>query len=134
MTLSKRLYWIAGLVAIMALAVAAVTMVSGNSSAQTNSPTSAATTVPAAAGTDTVVPCSDSTGANSGTEPTGSTETDNVQEQCGDQNQVADTGTDTTVPCSDPTGANSDNEATGGADTDNVQEQCGDQNGADGSD
>jgi uncharacterized membrane protein YkoI len=38
MTLSKRLYWIAGLVAVFAIAAAAITMVSANSSAQSSPP------------------------------------------------------------------------------------------------
>jgi uncharacterized membrane protein YkoI len=38
MTLSKQLYWLAGLVAIFAIAAAAITMVSTNSSAQNTSP------------------------------------------------------------------------------------------------
>lgn len=80
MTLSKRLYMIAGLVAVMALAFAAVTMVSRNSSAQTNPPTSTAT------GADTVVPCSDTADSTNDTEAADSADADNVQEQCGDQN------------------------------------------------
>jgi uncharacterized membrane protein YkoI len=80
MTLSKRLYWIAGLVAVIALAAAAVTMVSTRSSAQTTPPTSTST------GTDTVVPCSDPTGTDSDTETADEADTDNVEEQCGDQN------------------------------------------------
>jgi uncharacterized membrane protein YkoI len=38
MTLSKRLYWLAGLVAIFAIAAAAITMVSTNGSAQSSPP------------------------------------------------------------------------------------------------
>lgn len=38
MTLSKRLYWLAGLVAVFAIAAAAITMVSANSSAQSSPP------------------------------------------------------------------------------------------------
>lgn len=42
MTLSKRLYWLAGLVAIFAIAAAAATMASANSSAQNASTTAIA--------------------------------------------------------------------------------------------
>ena len=38
MTLSKRLYWLAGLVAVIAIAIAVVTMASANSSAQSSPP------------------------------------------------------------------------------------------------
>lgn len=80
MTLSKRLYWLAGLVAVIAIAIAVVTLASANSSAQTDPPTSAST------GADTVVPCSDPTGADSDTEAADSADADNIEEQCGDQN------------------------------------------------
>lgn len=79
MTLSKRLYWLAGLVAVFAIAAAAITMVSTNGSAQTDPPTSAST------GADTVVPCSDPTGADSDTEAADGADADNIEEQCGDQ-------------------------------------------------
>jgi uncharacterized membrane protein YkoI len=109
MTLSKRLYMIAGLVAVMALAVAAVTMVSGNSSAQTNPPTSAAT------GADTVVPCTETADSTNDTEAGDSADTDNVQEQCGDQNdsEANDNGAD------EPNADNNDGQADSETNDDN---------------
>ncbi len=119
MTITKRLYLVIGLVALIALAFSAVTLTSSLTSAD---PTPTAT-------------CDQQNEADDAVEGTANdADTDSVEEQCGDQNEAEDASaeTDTAVPCSDSAGADDDaTEAHGGPDTDSIQEQCGDQNQAD---
>jgi len=126
MILKNRIYWVLGLVALLALAGAAVTMTSRVTSAGESTPTPA------------IEPCDQQDGADDAAEATkGEVDTDNIEQQCGDQNEAEDgveaanASTDTVVPCADPTGADdAAEEANAGPDTDNIEEQCGDQNEA----
>ncbi len=128
MTMTKRLYLVAGLVAILAIAVSAVTLASGLTAAQ--SPDS----------TPGSVACDGADEADDAAE-TGADEADTggIDDECGEQGEAddsaeataSDTGTDTVVPCSDPTGTDNDaEELDAGSDTDNIEEQCGPQDEA----
>jgi len=103
MTLKKRIYWMVALVAVVTLAGVAVSMTSRTTSA---------------AHTADVVACDQQDGADDVAEATttkGGADTDNIEQQCGDQNAADD----------DVDGAAKK------ADTDNVEEQSGDLNEAD---
>ena len=82
MSLSKRLYMVIGLVAIIALALSAVTLTSILVGLVVGSVLLGA----CGGGSETVIPCSDPTGANDdATEAHGGPDADNIQEQCGPQ-------------------------------------------------
>lgn len=84
MAIGKRMYWIVGLVAILALAGAAVTLTSRLTSAGPSDPTP----------TDTVVACSDpADAASDAPEAKDAADTDSIEEQCGppDAADVSDT-------------------------------------------
>jgi hypothetical protein len=106
MTLGKRIYWVLALVVVMALAAAAVTMVSSMTSAQVSNPTAVQT-----------CQCDQQDGADDGidNEVKGS-ETDDIDEEC---------------ECGSQDEADDAIESAKGSDTDNIQEQFGDQNEAD---
>jgi hypothetical protein len=118
MTIGKRIYWVAALVAVMALAGVGVAVTSR---------------ITSAGGPDDPTPAVQTSGqqdeADDASESaTKGPDTDTVDEQSGPQDQAdeASEGTDTVVPCSDTAGADDDaTEAKGGPDTDNIQEQCG---------
>ena len=105
MTLKKRIYWMVALVAVVTLAGVAVSLTSRTTSA-------------GSASTSVGVPCDQQDGADDAAEATttkSEADTDNIEQQCGDQNAADD----------DVVGAAKK------ADTDNVEEQSGDQNAAD---
>jgi len=159
MTVGKRMYWIAGLVAILALAGAAVTFTSGLTSAgggDDDQPitgsaldeASAAALEHTGGGTVTETEAGDDGAAYSVEVRLGDgsqvevnldenfnvigQEADDDGPNDQDEGDEADGGTDTVVPCSDAAGTDDDAaEARGGPDTDNIEEQCGDQNEAD---
>jgi hypothetical protein len=117
MTFGKRIYWVAALVAVMALAGAGVAVTSRITSAGEPDPTPAVQT----SGQQDEA---DDAGEHAAKGP----DTDAVQEESGshDEADEASEGTDTVVLCSDQAGADDDaTEAKGGPDADNIQEQCG---------
>jgi uncharacterized membrane protein YkoI len=123
MTIGKRIYWVAALVAVMALAGAGVAVTSRITSADEPDPTPAVQT----SGQQDEA---DDAGEHAAKGP----DTDAVQEESGshDEAESPNGGTDTVVPCSEPASADNDAaEAQSGPDTDNIAEQCGDQNEAD---
>ena len=104
MILKNRIYWVLGLVAVMALSGAAVTLTSRVTSAVSPTPTPA------------VEPCDQQDEADDAVEAAkGEADTDNIEQQCGDQNEADDAA----------------EAMKGEADTDNIEQQDGDQNEAD---
>jgi len=104
MILKNRIYWVLGLVAVMALSGAAVTLTSRVTSAGSPTPTPA------------VEPCDQQDEADDAVEAAkGEADTDNIEQQCGDQNEADDAA----------------EAMKGEADTDNIEQQDGDQNEAD---
>src|SRR3990172_9684861 len=104
MSISKRLYLVTRLVAVIALAFSAVTLTSSLTSA----------------GSDAAQTCDQQDEADDAAEnDTEEADTDSVDEQCGDQNESEDAsgGTETVVACPDPAGADDASEANGGPDT-----------------
>jgi uncharacterized membrane protein YkoI len=85
MILKNRIYWVLGLVVLLALTGAAVTMTSRLTSAEGPSPTTAATT------SDQQGEVDDANEADDAAESTvREADTDNVEEQSGDQNAAED--------------------------------------------
>lgn len=79
MTIGKRIYWVVALVAVMALAGAAVTLTAHFTSAGGNTPTSAVQT------------CDEQDDGDDAVENAAEVQdTDNIEEQCGDQNEADD--------------------------------------------
>ena len=78
MKLGTRVYWVLALVAVIALAGAAVTLSSGLTSAGDSDPTPA------------VQSCDQQDEGDDGTEIEGALDTDQVEEDCGDQNGADD--------------------------------------------
>lgn len=121
MTLSKRVYLAIGLVAILALAFSAVTLTSRITSAGGSDSTAAA-----------VQSCDqEDDGAEVG-ESADAADIDDVEEECGPQDEAGADGADVAASCSDEDGADDDaSEAEEGPDTDNIEEQCGPQDAQD---
>ena len=121
-----------GAVAVLMLAVTAVSVTAKVTSAGSSNKQ---------ATQDTVAPCSDQNGVDDdASEPKDAADTDNIEEQCGpqdgadDQNEADEANgvADTVVPCSDPNGVEDDaNEPKDAPDTDNIEEQCGPQDETD---
>jgi uncharacterized membrane protein YkoI len=79
MTIGKRIYWAAALVAVMALAGAAVTLTTHITSAGGSTPTPA------------VQPCDEQDdGVDAAESATGEADTDDIEQECGDQNEADD--------------------------------------------
>ncbi|HEU4758386.1 MAG TPA: PepSY domain-containing protein [Dehalococcoidia bacterium] len=73
MTLDKRIYWVLALVAVLALGAAAVTM---------------AARITSAGGSDSAESCDAQDDANDSEEADKAADTDNIDEQCGPQDQA----------------------------------------------
>lgn len=129
----NKVYGIVGALALMMLAATAVTVTARVTNAGGSNQQAAQ---------ETVVPCAEANGVDDdANEPEDAADTDNIEEQCGPQDEADDANeadenngvADTVVPCSDPNGVDDDaNESKDAADTDNIEEQCGPQDEADG--